>query len=87
MRRSIIALGALLTAASIQMATPARAETDYPFCKSGGGEEGMAYIRCDYATYAQCQATTSGMGGSCVQNPFYNSNANASMSHRGRRAH
>jgi hypothetical protein len=89
MRRTIIALGALITAASLQMATPARAEIDYPFCRSAGGDVGYGNMRCDYSTFEQCQATSSGLGGSCLQNPFYhaNANANASMSHRGRRAH
>jgi hypothetical protein len=84
MRRTIIALGALITAAGFfQIATPARAEVDYPFCRSGGGGEGNAYVRCDYATLQQCQATTSGTGGSCITNPYYSSNANASMNYQG----
>jgi hypothetical protein len=75
MRRSIIALGALITAASIQMATPARANANLAVCRSGGGEGGTVALRCDYATFEQCQATTAGLGGSCVMNP-YPSNAN-----------
>jgi hypothetical protein len=75
MRRSIVALGALITAASIQMATPARADANLGFCRSGGGEGGTVALRCDYATLEQCQATTAGLGGSCVMNP-YPSNAN-----------
>ncbi len=40
---------------------------DYPFCAHGGKtSEGMS---CDFATLAQCQATTSGSGGGCIANP------------------
>jgi hypothetical protein len=85
MRRSIIALGALVTAASIfHMTTPASAEIDYPVCRSLGGEGGYT-MRCDYATIEQCQATASGIGGSCIMNPYYNSTANASYPARTRR--
>jgi hypothetical protein len=46
---------------------PAQARTDYPFCALGGKtSEGMS---CDFATLAQCQAATSGAGGSCIANP------------------
>jgi uncharacterized protein DUF3551 len=40
---------------------------DYPFCAHGGKtSEGVS---CDFATLAQCQATTAGSGGSCIANP------------------
>ena len=72
MRQSIIALGALITAVSIQTATPARADANLAACRSGGGEGGTVALRCDYATIEQCQATTaSGTGGSCITNPYY----------------
>jgi len=93
MRRSFIALGALITAASIYGAAPARAEIDYPVCRSGGGDEGGYSMRCDYSTLEQCQATAAGIGGSCVMNPFYaskanpNSNANATYRRPARRIH
>ena len=92
MRRSVIALGALITAASIfYAAAPARAEVDYPVCRSGGGEGGVSTLRCDFATLAQCQATASGIGGSCGMNPYYaanaNTNVNANASYRGRTRH
>jgi hypothetical protein len=41
----------------------ARAQ-DYPWCVGGG--DGL--VDCSYSTYAQCQATASGIGG-CFQNP------------------
>jgi hypothetical protein len=91
MRRSIIALAALVTMASaVQLTTPARAEIDYPVCRNNFGKGGN-YRRCDFTTLAQCQATASGIGGTCTMNPFYaanspaNSNANASYRGRTRR--
>ena len=88
MRRFIIALGALAAMAGAgQLATPASAEIDYPYCRDrGGGEYNM---RCDFTTLEQCQATASGLGGSCSLNPFYKgsnaySSSNADASYRGR---
>ena len=88
MRRSVIALGAFISAASIfYAAAPARAEIDYPVCRLGGGEGGYA-MRCDFANLDQCRATTAGIGGTCLPNPSYNSsNANASYQGRVRRVH
>jgi hypothetical protein len=80
----MIALGALVAMAGVgQLVTPASAEIDYPYCRDrGGGEYNM---RCDFTTLEQCQATASGLGGSCSLNPFYHgSNANANASYRGR---
>jgi hypothetical protein len=86
MRRSIIALGALITAVSIfHMTGPASAEIDYPVCRSVGGGEGYT-MRCDFSTFEQCQATVSGIGGSCIMNPWYNnSTANVRYPARTRR--
>jgi hypothetical protein len=87
MRRSIIALGALLTAVSIfQVAGPARADVDYPVCRSGGGEGSYA-VRCDFTTLEQCQATASGTGGSCIVNPYYRSNTNSNNANATYRGH
>ena len=91
MRRSIIALGAFITAASIfHGAAPASAEIDYPVCRTVGGGEGYT-TRCDFTTLEQCQATSSGIGGSCIMNPFYAANSpansNANASYRGRTRH
>jgi hypothetical protein len=77
MRRSIVALGALITIAGVfQAAAPAKAAIDYPFCRTGPGDGGYSR-RCDYSTLEQCLVTNSGVGGSCGANPFYNARANA----------
>jgi hypothetical protein len=81
MRRSIVALGVLIAAAGIfQMATPAKASIDYPFCRAGKGEGGYGTARCDYSTLAQCQVAASGLGGFCIGNPWY---SNSSATYRG----
>jgi hypothetical protein len=61
---SILTIFAALTFAPASAVAQSR---DYPFCAYGGKtSEGM---RCDYATLAQCQASTAGDGGSCIANP------------------
>jgi hypothetical protein len=59
---------AIATFLVASICTAAQAQSrDYAFCAYGGkASEGM---RCDYATLAQCQASTAGGGGSCVANP------------------
>jgi hypothetical protein len=40
---------------------------DYPWCSREPGRGGS--LQCQYTTLQQCQATTSGLGGNCAQNP------------------
>jgi hypothetical protein len=60
----------IVTAVAAVLLGPGNASVqarDYAFCAYGGKtSEGM---RCDYSTLAQCQASTTGGGGSCVANP------------------
>lgn len=69
--RATILFSALLGLTVLAAAPQARAQSayDYPWCaiypRQIGGQA------CYYATYAQCMATMSGIGGSCVQNPAY----------------
>jgi hypothetical protein len=39
---------------------------DYPVCLQGTDS-----TRCEFDTYAQCRASASGVGGSCIDNPLY----------------
>jgi hypothetical protein len=53
-------------------AVPQTAKADpYPWCAqySRGGLGGAS--NCYFKTFAQCQATVSGVGGFCNHNPFY----------------
>jgi uncharacterized protein DUF3551 len=60
---------ALALAATLGAAKPAAA-TDYPWCAQYGGDDGGG-TNCGFTTYQQCQATISGIGGSCTPNLFY----------------
>ena len=73
----IPALG-LLTIVMLLPAVPAPAQTyspGYPVClyayRWGGSD-----ADCSYTTMAQCQASGSGRGGTCIANPYF---ANAQM--------
>jgi hypothetical protein len=84
MRRFPIILAALLTSVCVlSVATPAGAST-YPVCLAGGPSDTTL---CEYANLAQCQATASGAGGSCVTNPEYISTAHASYRGAAKRIH
>jgi hypothetical protein len=43
----------------------------YPWCAAYSGDGGGG-TNCGFLTLDQCRATVSGIGGSCVPNPFYN---------------
>jgi Protein of unknown function (DUF3551) len=64
-------LMALTGLAVAGLASPAVAQSpnDYPWCalrgSRGGGQS------CSFTTRAQCQATLSGIGGTCIRNPGY----------------
>jgi hypothetical protein len=77
MRRYFFVLATLLaSAATFNAARQAKAETTNPVCRASGGDE-QGSLRCDFASFDQCRATTSGTGGFCVTNPEYTSNASA----------
>lgn len=71
------ALAALttLTAATMSLSAPARAQTydpAYPVCLQVY-QGGIAdyYFECGYRTMEQCQASASGRAAQCVVNPYY----------------
>jgi len=62
----------LVTAALIgeTQATYAQAAAEsYPWCAISEKREGAR--SCYYASYEQCMTTMSGIGGFCVQSPYY----------------
>ena len=70
MRLLPIIVGAFVAVACNEK--PAEAQ-DYPWCayyNFGGGGGGGA-TNCGWATFEQCLATVSGIGGSCGPNPQY----------------
>ena len=70
MRHFAIAIGIAVAFASV--ATPAAADKA-PWCAQFGGNAMGGGTECLYYSYAQCQATLSGMGGRCFQNPWLGS--------------
>jgi hypothetical protein len=69
-------LKASIIAAAVLAAIPAaqaQSAYDYPWCAvyAGGSRGAGGAMSCYYRTYDQCRATMSGIGGSCVQSPYY----------------
>jgi Protein of unknown function (DUF3551) len=60
---------------------PAQAQ-NYPWCAEYTG--GMGGTNCGFTTFQQCQATVSGIGGFCTQNPMYQPPAGSRPSSRTR---
>ncbi len=60
---------ALVFVAAALSGLPARAQT-YAWCAQYGGHQ-IASTNCGFATFEQCRATISGIGGSCYPNPRY----------------
>jgi Protein of unknown function (DUF3551) len=66
MRALILGL-AILPAAIAFMPRPSAAIVWYPWCSTEFGS--MSPENCYHRTKAQCEATVSGLGGRCYQNP------------------
>ncbi len=73
MQWSLPALMAISLLVGIDMA-PAIAGPvgDFPFCIHGDTFAGAgSHGDCSFTSYAQCQATASGLAASCSSNPYY----------------
>jgi Protein of unknown function (DUF3551) len=68
MRILLLTLGMLLTIAAT--GTPAEAQ-NYPWCAIYGSGSVGGGRNCGFWTFEQCQATISGIGGTCMQNTTY----------------
>ncbi len=85
--RHIAMIGIATIACLPTLATPARAEIQYPWCAQySGGEEGGGR-NCGFSTLEQCRATISGIGGSCEPNLFYSGSANEISQSKRKRQH
>jgi Protein of unknown function (DUF3551) len=49
----------------------AQSAYDYPWCAVYDSRSGGGARSCYYATYQQCMATISGIGGYCIRSPYY----------------
>ena len=65
-----VVLAALAALAMLALASPATAETEYPWCAQYTGEDGGGR-NCGFSTIEQCMDTVRGMGGTCEPNLFY----------------
>lgn len=75
--RAASCAAAALGCLAILSATPSQAR-EFPVCSygSGGGiGSGGGFTRCEFETYDQCRATTSGVGGYCMDNPAFGARA------------
>ncbi len=87
MRTLIIsALAAAAVGGAFLAAAPAQAQ-EYPWCAQSGGRHGGGGRNCGFATYEQCMAARSGMGGFCERNLFYRGPAGAYAEQRRIRRH
>ena len=64
----------VFVAATAGLGTTARAQ-DNPWCAQYGGHN-IASTNCGFASFEQCRATISGVGGSCYPNPRYQPSSN-----------
>jgi hypothetical protein len=48
----------------------AQSPYSYPWCSLGGAKSSNA-LSCYYTSWEQCRATISGIGGTCVESPYY----------------
>ena len=75
MCRSRLLHASILAAALLAPVTAAHAQSayDYPWCAvyAGGSRGPGGAMSCYYRTYEQCRQTMSGIGGTCVQSPYY----------------
>lgn len=67
---SVLAAGAILVAST---GPPAKADTEFPYCTSGGP---VTENMCDFYTLQQCREFVAGVGGTCVVNPRFAPNYN-----------
>ncbi len=72
MTKTFLTTAAFALAIAVSAANPtiARADANAAFCATTYGMGG-AITQCNFATYAQCAATVSGVGGSCSGNPAH----------------
>ena len=71
MRASLGPVALLVALVGAAPTSVAQSAYDYPWCAVYGSRAGLGAQSCYYATYAQCMATMSGIGGYCIRSPYY----------------
>jgi hypothetical protein len=71
MRTSILTLFVTIAALSGETQIGnAQSPYSYPWCSLGGAKDSNA-LSCYYTSLEQCRITMSGIGGICVESPYY----------------
>ena len=65
---TVLGLGATVGGTTIAHAQSAYS---YPWCAVYGGGHGSGARSCYYASWQQCMTTISGVGGRCIQSPYF----------------
>jgi Protein of unknown function (DUF3551) len=74
MRMPIIALFVIAAVLlGVTQISNAQSPYSYPLCAipSGGDNSGGGAMSCYYASWQQCMTSLSGIGGNCVESPYY----------------
>jgi len=71
MRKFLGPLAFLVAVVSGAPSSFAQSAYDYPWCAQYGSRVGSGALSCYYATFSQCMATMSGIGGTCIRSPYY----------------
>ena len=85
--RYIAVIGIAAIASLPVLATPVRAEIEYPWCAQYSGGEMGGGRNCGFSTIEQCRATVSGIGGFCEPNLFYPGSASDTSQRKRKRQH
>jgi hypothetical protein len=71
MRKILGPLALLVAVVGAAPSSFAQSAYDYPWCSIRGGWGGGGGQSCYFTSHAQCMASISGIGGTCIQNPGY----------------
>jgi Protein of unknown function (DUF3551) len=82
--RNHVAVPAIVLLALLTSIEASRAEVVYPWCAQYSTRGGAR--NCGFTTWEQCRATVSGIGGYCIENPFYRPAAGPVPRRKARRA-
>jgi len=83
MRRTPVIMLFVFAAAFLGETQVSKAQSpySYPWCSLGGTRNSNA-LSCYYTSWEQCRTTMSGIGGYCVESPYYHAQAFAKLHHR-----
>jgi len=71
MHKVLAPLAVLVAVVGTAPASFAQSAYDYPWCSIRGGWAGGGGQSCYFTSHAQCMASLSGIGGTCIRNPGY----------------